>query len=90
VQDKVMAWINAHSVELNATVRYGTFGQYLDIVHGGGATDAGRAAPSRVTLPVVEGDFFPMDTECCGPIDLPKKVWNCWTGYWSSFTALKW
>ena len=41
-------------------------------------------------LPVVEGDFFPMDTECCGPIDLPKKVWNCWTGYWSSFPALKW
>ena len=88
--DKVVAYINEHSAQLNATVRYGTFGQYLDIVHGGGTTDDARAAPSSLTLPVVEGDFFPMDTECCGDITVVQKVWNCWTGFFSSFPALKW
>eukprot|EP01047_Picozoa_sp_COSAG01_P075822 COSAG01_NODE_13116_length_1633_cov_1.769883_1_plen_89_part_10 len=34
-QDQIVAYINAHENELNATVRYGTLDHYLDIVHHG-------------------------------------------------------
>ena len=101
--DKIVDHINTHSAELGATIRYGTMGQFLDILHGSGkiadwpsqtaaasaAAAASRAAPSSLALPVVSGDFFPMDTECCGPVNIVNKVWNCWTGFFSSFPALK-
>ena len=85
--DQILDYVNAHSAELNATMRYGTLDQYLDIVHGSGE-GIERTAPSQLTLPVVEGDFFANDDDCC-QANLVKKVHSCWSGYFSSFPALK-
>ena len=85
--DQIVDYVNAHSAELNATMRYGTLDQYLDIVHGSGE-GIERTAPSALTLPVVEGDFFANDDDCC-QANLVKKVHSCWSGYFSSFPALK-
>jgi hypothetical protein len=100
-QDQIVAYINAHENELNATVRYGTLDHYLDIVHhgtqiGDAGGDAGgdsayvheRTNPSNLTFPVVEGDFFANDDQCCQS-GIVKKVHSCWSGYFSSFPALK-
>ena len=91
--DKILQHVNAHSAELNATIRYSTLDHYLDIVHGGIARggepgDSGRSGPSALTFPVVEGDFFANDDDCCQS-GLVKKVHSCWSGFFSSFPALK-
>ena len=82
--DQIVQYVNTHSADLNATLRYGILDGYLDAVH------RGTVGPNQSTpvLPVVEGDFFVMDEECCqkSPVN---KVWNCWSGYFSSFPALK-
>ena len=84
--DKIIDYINANlTAELNATIRYGTLDGYLDLVHGSGLP---REAPSQLAHPVVTGDFFPMDEECCQK-SLVGKLRNCWTGYFSSFPTLK-
>ena len=62
--DQIVDYVNAHSAALNATMRYGTLDQYLDVVHGA-ADGRARTAPSQLTLPVVEGDFFANDDDCC-------------------------
>lgn len=75
--DQIVKWTNAHSTELNATIRYGTLDNYLDIVHHAEPTATAdpqqRTQPSNLTFPVVEGDFFANDDECCQQ-GLVKKV----------------
>ena len=97
--DQIVDYINAHADELNATIRYGTLEQYLDTVHGGrhlGRQGHGQEhgheheheQPSNMVYPVVDGDFFVMDEECCQK-EPGLKLWNCWSGYFSSFPGLK-
>ena len=59
--DQIVAYINAHSAQLNASIRYGTLDQYLDIVHGSEHGTGGAASnePSALTFPVVEGSVHP-------------------------------
>lgn len=84
--DLIVAYINNHSAEWGATIRYGTLDKYLDTVHGnGGAADG---APSSLALPVVDGDFMVMDEQCCQKTP-ELKLWNCWSGYYSTFPTLK-
>ena len=85
--DQIVNYINAHSAELNATIKYGTLERYLDVVHGAGQGVA-TTSESKFTLPVVEGSFMGNDDDCCQAGDV-KKVHSCWTGYYSSFPALK-
>ena len=84
--DQIVRYVNAHAGELNATLRYGLLDAYLDTVHRG--TTASASNQSSPVLPLVQGDFFVMDEECCQKAAV-NKVWNCWSGYFSSFTALK-
>lgn len=85
--DKIVHYINAHSNELNATIIYSTLDKYLDIVHGGQEVE--RTERSKITLPVVEGTFMGNNDDCCQKATNIKKVHSCWTGYYSSFPALK-
>lgn len=85
--DQIVNYINAHSTELNATIIYSTLDKYLDIVHGG--DEVQKADRSKVTLPVVEGTFMGNNDDCCQKLSNVKKVHSCWTGYYSSFPALK-
>ena len=51
-------------------------------------TNNPNSLPSQLTHPVVEGDFLANDDDCC-QANLVKKVHSCWSGYFSSFPALK-
>jgi hypothetical protein len=81
--DKIITWINNHSAELGATIRYGTLEGYLDTVH-----EAHTSSTAPLSLPAVGGDFLVMDEECCQASPVGK-LWNCWSGYFSSFPNLK-
>ena len=85
--DRIVKYINTHSQELNATIIYSTLDRYLDIVHGGETVH--KTDRSAVTLPVVEGTFMGNNDDCCQKLSNVKKVHSCWTGYYSSFPALK-
>ena len=73
---QIVAWINSHSEDLNATIRYGTLDAYLDIVHHGPSpptTTANppftsapfdRTHPSTLTFPVVEGELHSDEVSC--------------------------
>ena len=84
--DQIVDYINNRSAEWAATIRYGTLDSYLDTVHGNGGATHGM--PSNLTLPVVNDDFFVMDEQCCQK--KPElKLYNCWSGYFSTFPTLK-
>ena len=85
--DQIVQYINAHSKDFNATIIYSTLDKYLDIVHGG--EEVQTTDRSKVTLPVVEGTFMGNNDDCCQKLSNVKKVHSCWTGYYSSFPALK-